>query len=211
MNAPRLPPALIALSPGAGAAGLAARVARAAGAGLRGVILREPALEDRALLALAQEVARALAPWPGAWLALHDRPHLAERVGACGVHLGGRSLAPVEVRPWLPASIAIGLSSHADDGPERWRDADYLLHAPYAAVPGKGAPLGSAGLRAACSNAPCPVWALGGLTPEDVGAVYASGARGVATLRGLLGASDPAEAARRWLTALASAGASMPP
>ena len=211
MSAARLPPVLLALTPGDAAPDLPARVARAAAAGLRGVLLREPRLEDSAVLALADELARALAPWPGAWLGLHDRPHLAGASGVQGVHLGGRSLAPGEVRAWLPAGVALGLSSHAGDPPARWRAADYLLHAPYGRVPGKGEPLGVEGLRAAVAAAACPLWALGALSPDDVGAVLGAGARGVAALRGLLGAPDPAEATRRWCSALAACGASMPP
>lgn len=211
MSAARLPPTLLALTPGDGAGDLAARVARAAAAGLRGVLLREPELEDRPYLELARALARMLAPWPDAWLGLHDRPHLAAAAGAAGVQLGVASLAPAHVRIWLDPRIALGFSSHAGDDPERWRGADYLVHAPYGAVPDKGLPLGPAGLAAAVRAASCPVWALGGLEPGDVPAVRAAGARGVAVLRGVLGADDPAAAARAWLAALAGPSASMRP
>jgi thiamine-phosphate diphosphorylase len=185
-------------------------VARAAAAGLRGVLLREPELEDGPFLELARELARALAPWPDAWLGLHDRPHLARAAGAAGVHLGGASLEPSVVRAWLAPDVALGLSSHAGDDPARWAGADYLLHAPFGAVPGKGAPLGPSGLAAAVRAAACPVWALGGIGPGDVAAALDAGARGVAVQRGLLGAPDPARAAQAYLAGLDGRSASMP-
>jgi thiamine-phosphate diphosphorylase len=211
VSAARLPPALLALTPGDGAPDLCARVVRAAAAGLRGVLLREPRLEDRAYLALAHELARALAPWPDAWLGLHDRPHLALAAGAAGVHLGGASLAPAQVRPWLAPALALGFSSHASDDPARWRGADYLLHAPFGVVPGKGAPLGPTGLAAAVRAALCPVWALGGIEPGDVAAALGAGASGVAVLRGVLGSADPARATQAYLAGLEGRSASMRP
>ena len=48
-----------------------------------------------------------------------------------------------------------------------------------------------------------PVWALGGLRPEDVAEARAAGAAGVAALGGVLGAADPAAATTAYLEALA--------
>jgi thiamine-phosphate pyrophosphorylase len=211
MSTASLPPALLALTPGEGARGLTERVARAASGGLRGVVLREGSLEDGEYLALARGLARALAPWPDAWLCLHDRPHLAQAAGAAAVHLGGRSLSPEQVRGWLDARVALGFSSHAGDSPQRLRGADYLLHAPYAAVADKGPPLGPAGIAAAVRDLGLPLWALGGVTPDEVGAALAAGARGVAVLRGLWSGDDPALAARAYLDAIARHSASMRP
>jgi thiamine-phosphate pyrophosphorylase len=211
MNPARLPPALLALTPGEGARGLPERIARAASGGLRGVLLREGALEDGEYLALAQRVARALAPWPEAWLCLHDRPHLAQAAGAAAVHLSGRSLPPEHVRGWLDARVALGFSSHAGDDPGRFRGADYLLHAPFAAVPDKGPPLGPAGIEQAVRDWGLPLWALGGIRPDEVAGALAAGARGVAVQRGLWTSTDPALAARAYLDAIARHWASMPP
>lgn len=211
MSTARLPPTLLALTPGEGARGLAQRVARAAAGGLRGVILRESGLEDREYLALAAEIARVLSPWPEAWLGLHDRPHLVSAAGAAGVHLGGHSLAAAHVRPWLAAGFALGGSSHAGDPAQRWAGVDYLVHAPYAAVPGKAEPLGAAGIAAAVRDASVPLWALGGIAPQDVGQVLSAGARGVAVLRGLWTTEDPALCARAYLDALDRPWASMRP
>lgn len=199
------PPGLIALSPGeldARAANDWLAVARAVfDAGWRGLVLRELRLADREYADWARRV-REL--WPrerGGWLCVHDRAHLAEALDADSVHLGGASLAPSEVRPWLRAGIAIGLSTHADDASERWRDADWIVHGPVQRTqkPGARAPIGFAGLRNAVERSPAPLWALGGLAPEHARAVLESGAAGMAVLSGLFGASRPAAAAVEYL------------
>jgi thiamine-phosphate diphosphorylase len=205
------PPRLVALSPGTLRPGDAPAFAREAGRaverGLRGVLLREPALGDRECLALALELRKLLEPHREAWLGLHDRPHLATAVGAQAVHLGWRSLAPREVRSWLDESVSIGLSTHAGDDPSAWESADYLFHGPVFAVdkPFAREPVGFQGLQVAAERSPVPVWALGGLKPEHARDVLAAGAAGVATLSGIFGSRDTVEATGRWLEALGSA------
>ncbi|HVS10323.1 MAG TPA: thiamine phosphate synthase [Planctomycetota bacterium] len=203
------PPRLVALSPGTLGPGEAHAFTRDAGRaverGLRGILLREPALGDREYLALAMDLRALLAPHRDAWLGLHDRPHLATAVGAQAVHLGWRSLAPREIRPWLDESVSIGLSTHAGDDPHTWQDADYLLHGPVFAVdkPFAREPVGFEGLRMATARSTVAVWALGGLKPEHARDVLAAGAAGVATLSGIFGAEDAAAATGPWLEALA--------
>jgi thiamine-phosphate diphosphorylase len=202
---PRRPPALVGITPGTAAEEgqeLERRVARALAGGLAGLVLREPGLEDRDYLALAL---RLRARGPGLWLALHDRPHLVRAAGADAVHLGWRSLAPAEVRPWLDAGIAVGLSTHAGDAAGRWEGADYLFHGPvYAAgKPGAADPVGPAGLAEAVRRARVDVLGLGGITPERAAEVRSSGAAGIAVLSGLFGGADPASRAREYLGALA--------
>lgn len=197
-------PRLIALSPGtlsaASAPEFLARLEQALGAGLPGVLLREPRLGDREYLCLAQAVLarrRGRAPW----LALHDRAHLAHALGADAVHLSFRSLRPAELRGWLAAPIQIGLSTHAADEPAAWAGADYLFHGPLHATSSKpgGSALGLAGLARAGARARVPVLALGGVAPADVAPLRARGLHGVAVLSGILAAPDPAAATRAYL------------
>jgi thiamine-phosphate pyrophosphorylase len=205
-------PRLIALSPGdlgaasdAAARAFLAALERAVGAGLPGVLLREPLLGDRAYLELGARVRAACA---GAWLAVHDRAHLAAALGADAVHLGFRSLAPGEIRPWLRAGIALGLSTHAHDDARAWDSADYLFHGPLHATPSKAdriEPVGEPGLARALAATARPLLALGGVTPADVPRVRGLGAHGVAVRAGILCAADPAGATRAYLTALAGA------
>ena len=195
-------PRLLALSPGVltnarGAHEFAVRVRDLVGAGLRGVVLREPELEDGATLALAREL-RALLPAESGTLIVHDRMHVALAAGADGVHLGFRSLPLAECRALLEragASLEIGLSTHAGDDPASWSGATYLFHGPFAEVTSKEgalAPIGAEGLATALESATAPVFALGGIDASNVGAALATGVHGVA-VRGALSLADDAE------------------
>lgn len=202
-----LPPKLYALTPGdatsADFARIEAAVNAAVRAGLTGVLLREPELSDRHTLVLAARIRRALGP--DGFLALHDRVHLAAAANAQAVHVGFRSLEPRVVRMLLPESIAIGWSAHAHDDLARVDSVDYAFFGPVLATPSKKGlvdPTGFDGLRRACAASRIPLWAIGGITPEHAREAIACGARGIAVRAGILGAEDPARAARSYLAAL---------
>jgi thiamine-phosphate diphosphorylase len=189
---------------------LLAAVDAALDAGLTGVLLRERRLDERAFLALAHELRARLDALPAprsrgsGWLGVHDRAHLAALAGADGVHLGFRSLAPAEL-PAFARGLAVGLSAHAGDEPAAWAGADYLVFGPVRDTPSKRGilePVGIDGLAAGVRAAGRPVWALGGIEPADVAPCLDAGARGVAVLRGILGARDPGGAAAAYLAAL---------
>jgi len=206
-----LPPPLVALSPGdlarRGAAGertFLDATARAVRAGLRGILLREPALQDRPLLELARRLRDAL-PEDG-WTAVHDRVHLAAACGAQAVHLGFRSLTPARVRRLLPDGIAIGFSAHAGDEPGLAEGSDYLFFGPVLETPSKRGwkePVGLERLAREVRRSPVPVWAIGGIGPEHVRACLDAGCAGVAVRSGALLAADPAAACAELLSALA--------
>lgn len=203
-------PRLIALSPGTlradGLERFARAVAAAVGAGLPALLVRERALPDRALFALLRELRRAGPPWLGC----HDRVHLALAAGCDAVHLGFRSLAAADARriaTRVGPPLAIGLSTHADDDPAAWDGASYLVHGPVRATPSKRGlrePIGTAGLERAVGRAAVPLLAIGGLGPDDVRPVLATGAHGLVVLRGILASEDPARATERYLRALAA-------
>lgn len=202
-----LPPPLVALSPGdlvfgegwvARRSELLERVRAAWRGGLRGVLLREPALPDGAFFELAVEIGTLLAD---GWLGLHDRPHLVRAVGAKGVHLGFRSVSPAEARRCIGPGVAIGVSTHAGDPPELWEGADYLFHGPVFPPLSKSTslePVGVGGLRGFMERAQVPVWGLGGITPVRAPEVIDAGARGVACLGSVLLDADPEEAVSRF-------------
>lgn len=194
----RLPPSIIVLSPGclsrgavgspeAEALGSFPRLAREVlSAGARGLLLREPALEDGAFLDLALEL-RALMDreCPEAWLGLHDRVHLAAAAGADAVHLAGHSLDAEAARGVVGEELAIGVSTHAGDGEPRWKGADFALHAPVFEPNSKHvqAPvLGPEGLRDFCAVCSLPVWALGGVEPGVIASLAGTGAVGAAAI-----------------------------
>ncbi len=200
----RPPPALVALSPGGlaedGVERFLGALGRAVGAGLSGLLLREPSMGDQRLLEIARACREVLGP--GGWLCVHDRVHLAEASGADGIHLGHRSLPLGEARAILDGRFALGFSAHEHDAPESWNGADYLVFGPVRDTPSKRGilePTGFDGLARAVEGSPVPVWAIGGLRPEDVRACFDAGCRGVAVRSGILPAADPARAARAYL------------
>lgn len=205
------PPGLVALSPGdlppeaCGRRPFLAALEAALAAGLPGLLLREPLLEDGPFLGLVEEVRACFARTQRAWLALHDRPVLARATGADAVHLSFRSLRPAELGDTL-AGLAVGVSTHAGDPPAYWRGATYRVHGPVLATPSKAGlkpPIGFEALAEAVRASDVPVLAIGGLGPEHVAAARAAGAHGVAVLRGVLGAPSPAAAVAAYLEAMA--------
>ncbi len=204
---PGAPPAILALSPGdlvpLDIERFVLAVARAVAVGLRGVVLREPRLADGVTLTLARQLARVLEPRAG-WLCVHDRVHLVAAAGAQATHLGFRSLPAQAARDVLGAGFSIGVSAHAGDDPQQWAHADHLFFGPVLDTPSKRGlvePVGFEGLAHFAAETSTPVWGIGGLLPEHAGAVREAGAEGMAVRAGLLGAEDPAAAARSYLEA----------
>jgi thiamine-phosphate pyrophosphorylase len=199
------PPRFLLLTPGdlepPSVAPFLAQLAPLLDAGLPGLLVREERLLDRAFLDLAAAI-RALLRGRALWLGVHDRAHLAESTGARAVHLGFRSLPPRLARDEIEPGVALGLSTHADDDPSAWGEADYLFHGPVHATPSKAgwkAPIGVEGLARAVRASPRPILALGGVLPEHVSELLAAGAHGVAVRAGVLASPAPARALERYL------------
>ncbi len=202
---PTLPPRILALSPGtlarADFSDFIGRLRAAVQAGLGGVLVREPALHDRDQVVLIERAREILAH---GWLGVHDRAHLATPLGCDGLHLGFRSLSPLAARLVAGPEVALGFSAHAHDSPDARAGADYLFVGPLHETPSKRGlvpALGLAGLASEMKGERLPIWAIGGIRPEDVSSVLDRGARGVAVLGGILLDRDPAAAARRYLAA----------
>ncbi|MEM8710271.1 MAG: thiamine phosphate synthase [Planctomycetota bacterium] len=226
-----LPPSVVALTPGvlersraghseAAISAMERAALAAVRGGVRGIVVREPSLEDGAVLELARRLRSILDDAEDAgWLCVHDRVHLAEAAGANAAHVGGRSLPSAEARVVLGEARALGASSHASDAPEAVAEvfpgADYLFHAPVfapnskatdASEGGEAATLGWAAAEAFALEAALPVYALGGVTVERLNELKVRrapendsirGLRGVALIGGIWGTtSDPAAALR---------------
>jgi thiamine-phosphate pyrophosphorylase len=163
------------------------------------VQLREKDLSGRALTELAREL-RAVTAAAGVALYVNDRIDVALAVGADGVHLGGTSLdAAAATR--VAGGLAIAVSAHAPAEVTALRNAAagrvaFALLGPIFDTPSKrsfGAPLGTAAISEA-SRAGLPIVAVGGIGPDRVRALLAAGARGVACIRAVMAAADPAAA-----------------
>ncbi|MGH7530404.1 MAG: thiamine phosphate synthase [Gemmatimonadales bacterium] len=150
------------------------------------------------------ELAGRLAVGPSGRLFVNDRLDVALAAAAAGVQLTARSL-PVSAARRLSAAWWIGKSVHDLDEAEaaRAEGADYLVVGPVYATPThpEGEPLGLEPLRR-IARLGKPVIAIGGVTPERARAARAAGAYGVAAIRALWDAPDPAAAARAMLEAV---------
>jgi thiamine-phosphate pyrophosphorylase len=168
--------------------------------GIRLVQLREPELATRPLLELARAL-RAMTRAHGAALLINDRVDIALACEADGVHLPGRSFAVGDARALLGAQRWIGVSTHAADEVRAAAaaGADFAVFGPIYDTPSKrgfGAPLGLDALAAARAAAPAlPLFAICGLNAARAAEARTRGADGVAVIRAVLGAADPAAAA----------------
>jgi len=137
-------------------------------------------------------------------LFVNDRLDVALAVPAAGVQLGHGSL-PVSAARALYPRWWIGKSVHdlAEAEAARAEGADYLVVGPVhaSATHPDRPPLGLERLRETVALG-LPVIAIGGITPERVRAIRAAGAHGVAAIRALWDAAEPADAARRMLEEL---------
>ena len=129
-------------------------------------------------------------------LFVNDRLDVALAAGAAGVQLSATGLTPAEARPWSSAWW-IGVSVHTPEEAAAVRGADYLLVGPVFATTTHptAEPLGVKGL-APFVGLGVPVVAIGGITPANARDVVAGGAHGVAVIRALWNAPDPARAAQ---------------
>jgi 8-oxo-dGTP diphosphatase len=157
---------------------------RSLGAGLRLVQLREkgwPASRRDAL-------ARALVPLAhatGAKVVVNGDADEAARAGADGVHWTASALARATSRP---AGMLVGASCHTHDELARAASlgVDYAVVAPVHATPTHpgAAPLGWGGFERTIAGTRVPVYALGGLAPDDLAVAIDRGAHGIAMRRG---------------------------
>ena len=153
------------------------------------VQLREKDMEARPLLELARAL-RALTAAAGAQLFVNDRVDVALAAGADGVHLGGRSLAPAEVRALAPG-LRIGVSTHSAAEVQRAAaaGADFVVFGPVFATPSKpGIFTGLDQLEQVC-HLDVPVLALGGIDEKNAHECILAGASGVACIRSVMSAT----------------------
>src|SRR5690349_2181282 len=177
------------------------------------VQLRDKTASDDELVAFAGWVRERCAAH-GALFVLNDRPDLAARAGADGVHVGQDDMAVADARAIVGADAIVGLSTHsiaqADAGAAS--GADYIAVGPVHATPTKeGRPaIGVEPVRHAAAHVRGVPWfAIGGIDTETVGAVVAAGARRAVVVRAIAHASDPeavTRALRAALTGTAVAG-----
>jgi thiamine-phosphate diphosphorylase len=176
----RLPPLLVLTDRSQCSGTLVDTVGAAVDGGARAVVLREKDLPEGERNRLAEQLRALLDPVDG----LLIRAGAAASAGADALHLAARDPLP------RPRPALVGRSCHSPDELARARaeGCDYVTVSPVfptASKPGYGPPLRPTGLAELVAGAP-PVYALGGVQPDDVPGCLAAGARGVAVMGAIM-------------------------
>ena len=173
---------------------------------MRAVQLREKDLSGRELFVLAEKI-KTLCEHYRAALFINDRIDIALGVDADGVQLGSASMSMEAVRALLGQKKLIGASTHSTKEAEEAQQggADFILFGPVYFTPSKavyGKPQGLGPLKEVVEKISLPVYAIGGIKPENIGEVKKTGIRGVALISAVLSATDPLAAAQEILKGL---------
>ena len=170
------------------------RLERIAAARPAGIILREKDLSAEDYRRLAERVLPLCAAREVPCI-LHSFPDVAMELGVDRIHLPLpvlRTLTDVQ----RGAFRVLGASCHSVPEAQEARalGATYLTAGHIfetdckKGLPGRGPHF----LRAVCAAVPLPVYAIGGIVPENFRAVLEAGARGACVMSGLMGCADPA-------------------
>lgn len=134
---------------------------------------------------------------------VNDDVELARAVHAHGVHIGRDDSSLVTARSRLGPEAIIGVSCYNDLGRAMAAEAagaDYLAFGSFypSMIKPDAVRADTALLRQARAALHCPIVAIGGITPENGGALLAAGASALAVIQGVFGQTDIATAARRF-------------
>ena len=144
---------------------------------------------------------------PGLRMFLNDRSDLALALGLAGVHLREDSLPVARQAPALRESLLFGVSTHNLEGvraAERGGAAFATFGPvfPTASKAGYGEPVGLEALAEAARASSLPLYALGGVKPDNARLCLEAGAAGVAAISAVWNAPDPLEALEEFRAAL---------
>jgi thiamine-phosphate pyrophosphorylase len=180
---------------------------RLADAGVALIQYRDKRVTSRELLRVAQSL-NALARSRNFRLVVNDRVDIAVLAGAGGVHVGQEDLPVVAARQVCGPSCWVGVSTH---NLEQFRaaaasSADYIAVGPVFSTGSKANPdpvVGVEFVRQARALTAKPLVAIGGITAERAGEVYAAGADSVAVIGDLAQTIDLATRVRAYFRAAA--------
>jgi thiamine-phosphate pyrophosphorylase len=137
---------------------------------------------------------------------LNDHVALAAKLKLDGVHIGQDDTSPHEARRIMGQNAIIGLTAFTPDHFAKLDPTiiDYAGTGPFyntLTKPDKPV-LGPEGFSELVKRSPVPVVGIGGITPENASAAITAGAKGVAMMRSISEADDPAFATRRFLKSI---------
>ena len=149
------------------------------------VQIREKMLDAKPLFELSCSIAPAIIA-AGSMVVINERVDIALAAALNGVHFPENSSPPERFRAMTKGKI-LGQSTHSLKTARISQQAgvDYILFGPVFDTPSKrgfGPPQGLLNLAAVCEATSLPVYAIGGVTPENASLCLDSGAYGVAAL-----------------------------
>ncbi|QSX79900.1 Nudix family hydrolase [Lysobacter solisilvae] len=157
---------------------------RALDGGIRRVQLRAPDCAPDRWRRLASQAA-ALADRAGAQVLVNADPELARQLGV-GVHLRAAQLSQLRTRP-LAADLPVAASCHdADDlAAAQALGCDFAVLGTVAPTPShpQGPVLGWSGFESLREQVSLPLYAIGGLGPDDFATARHHGGQGIAAIR----------------------------
>jgi thiamine-phosphate diphosphorylase len=168
--------------------------------GCRVIQLRCKTWSLSAITAAAREIATRCREYEALFI-VNDHPNVALEAQADGVHLGQLDADTVSVRQVLGEELLIGRSTNALEQIEQTlQGADYLAFGPVFATSNLSHPKHTQGLsklgEARSAVQGIPLVAIGGITPNRLAAVQATGVDAWAVISAISGASDPVAATR---------------
>ena len=171
--------------------------------GVKAIQLREKDLGGGELFSLA-EAARKLTQRYHACLLINDRIDVALAVDADGVQLSTVSIPIETARTLLAPQSLLGASTHSleEAGEAERIGADFVMFGPVFFTPSKasyGSPQGLAALKKIVEKISLPIYAIGGIKPENIAEARGTGIRGVALISAIMGAADPKDATKKIL------------
>ena len=181
-------------------------ISQALDAGVRMVQIREKDLDTRPLIDLVQNLMPLIKRHQGKVL-LNDRVDLAMVLDADGVHLRSDSLPLSRARRMLGTKKLIGVSTHSVEEVRyaEGEGADFVVLGPIFETFSKhiyGPPLGLHTLETACRASRLPIFAIGGINPQNVPSVLSFGAYGISVISSIFQASCIADTTRELLSQL---------
>ena len=168
---------------------LPGRIGALCAGGIHRVILREKDLTPGEYEALARQVLAA----GGDKVVLHHFPQVCQKLGVPRLHL---SLGQLEADPDLREQVKLlGVSIHAPEEAVRAQKlgADYVTAGHVFAtdckkgLPGRGLPW----LEGVVKAVSIPVYAIGGIGPDNLAAVARTGAAGACLMSAFMACPDP--------------------
>ncbi|HXT55960.1 MAG TPA: thiamine phosphate synthase [Candidatus Eisenbacteria bacterium] len=166
--------------------------------GVKAIQLREKDLSGKELFILAEKTRRLCQRYEAALL-INDRLDVALAVDAAGVQLGKSSLPLPDARALLGNNRYIGASVHSLEEAQYAEidGADFIVFGPVYFTPSKaayGAPQGVPALKKIVEIARLPVYAIGGIKPDNITELRSACVKRVALISAIVEAPQPKQA-----------------